>query len=297
MIKLFWNTHNQKKPGSTNKKIREKEEQDYGWGQYHKRSSDKWIYEILKKTKYNIIDSLKDLEKDDILIVIDSSVEEKNELYTKLNLICSKIFLFHLGDEPGIYDFSNIYKKCSNVWRTFCSGKYFNYSKAECIPVGYKSGVFNNKEKNRKYKWSFVGTPHKSSRHDLLFQFSEIKPFYTHITKQFDENIISVDQMNEVLSCSHFMPCPNGFVHPETYRLYEALECACIPIVENAYNYYNRLFPKNPFITVNKWIDAKNILKNWNEDQIEKKRNECISWWRNHKIFLKDSIYKTINNE
>ena len=96
MIKLFWNTHNQKKPSSTNKKIREKEELDYGWGQYHKRSSDKWVYEILKKTKYNIVNSLKDLEKDDILIIVDSSVEEKNELYTKLNLICSKLFFVQL---------------------------------------------------------------------------------------------------------------------------------------------------------------------------------------------------------
>ena len=41
MIKLFWNTHNQKKPNSVNKKIREKEELDYGWGRYHKQSSDK----------------------------------------------------------------------------------------------------------------------------------------------------------------------------------------------------------------------------------------------------------------
>ena len=29
MIKLFWNTHNQKKPSSEDKKIREKEEQDF----------------------------------------------------------------------------------------------------------------------------------------------------------------------------------------------------------------------------------------------------------------------------
>ena len=41
MIKLFWNTHNQKKPTSANKKIREKEELDYGWGQYHKQNSNK----------------------------------------------------------------------------------------------------------------------------------------------------------------------------------------------------------------------------------------------------------------
>ena len=86
MIKLFWNTHNQKKPSSTSKKIREKEELDYGWGQYHKRSSDKWVYEILKKTKYNIIGGLNDIEKDDILIIVDSSVEEKNELYTFLRV-------------------------------------------------------------------------------------------------------------------------------------------------------------------------------------------------------------------
>jgi hypothetical protein len=103
--------------------------------------------------------------------------------------------------------------------------------------------------------------------------------------------------MNKVLSSSHFMPCPNGFVHPETYRLYESLECACIPIVENAYNYYNRLFPKNPFITVNKWIDAKNIIKNWSDSQIEDKRNECIIWWDDYKSFLKNLIYKNINNE
>ena len=124
MIKLFWNTHNQKKPNSTVKKIREKEEQDYGWGLYHKKNSDKWIYEILKKIKYNVIDSERNLEKDDILIIIDSSVEEKNELYTRLNLICSKIFLFHLGDEFGFHNLLPAYNNCNYIWRPFCSSKY-----------------------------------------------------------------------------------------------------------------------------------------------------------------------------
>ena len=172
MIKLFWNTHNQKKPSSTNKKIREKEELDYGWGQYHKKSSDKWIYEILKKTKYNIIDSLKNIEKDDILIIVDSSVEEKNELYTKLNLICSKIFLFHLGDEFGFHNLFPVYDNCNYIWRPFCSSKYFKNEKVKCIPIGYKSGVLYKNASGRKYKWAFTGTPHKTSRHDLLFQFS-----------------------------------------------------------------------------------------------------------------------------
>ena len=294
MIKLFWNTHNQKKPSSEDKKIREKQELDYGWGQYHKKSSDKWIYEILKKIKYNIIESITSLEKEDILIIVDSSVEEKSELYNKLSLCCAKIFLFHLGDEFGFYDLSSVYNNCNYIWRPFCQSKYFNNEKVKCIPLGYKSGVVFKQKSNRKYKWAFTGTPHKSSRHDLLFQFSDIKPFFCHKTQKFDVKNISVDEMNEVLSSTEFIPCPYGFFHPETYRLYEALECGCIPIVENAYKYYDRLFPNNPFIKIDKWKDAKAIVQGWDDDQIKKTREECKVWWSEQKNNIQDFIKNKI---
>ena len=294
MIKLFWNTHNQKKPNSSEKKIREKQELDYGWGKYHKKSSDKWVFEILKKIEYQIIKTEAELKKEDILIIVDSSVEEKNELYMKLNLICSKIFLFHLGDEFGFHNLSTVYNSCDYVWRPFCSSKYFNNEKVMCIPIGYKSGVLNKEKTNRKYRWAFTGTPHKSSRHDLLYQFSNIKPFFCHKTKKFDKNIISVDEMNDVLSSTDFIPCPNGFFHPETYRVYEALECGCIPIVENAYKYYDRLFPGNPFLKIDKWLDAKPIVQGWSNEQIEKKRTECKIWWQEKKNSIQDFIKSKI---
>ena len=290
MIKLFWNTQNQKKASSENKEIVEKLERDYVWGIYHQENSNLWIYEILNKIKYNIVENETSIEKDDVLIVVDSSIEEKNELYAKLKLICSKIFLFHLGDESGAYDLSQIYKNCNYVWRTFCSNKYFENSHVKCIPIGYKSGLLNKQTKERKYKWAFTGTPHKSSRHDLLFQLSDIEPFYCHKTNKFDEKIISVDEMSEVLSNTEFMPCPNGFVHPETYRLYEALQCECIPIVESTYQYYDRLFPNNPFIKINKWADARPIVKGWGTEQIRKKKEECKIWWEDYKNKLQNSI-------
>ena len=145
MIKLLWNTHHQKEPKSNDKKVKEKQEQDYGWGYYHQKSSDKWIYEILEKVDYQIIENEKNLQKEDILIIVDSSVEEKVELYTKLNAICSRIFLFHLGDESGSYNLLPIYDNCNYIWRPFCSGKYFNNNKVKCIPIGYKSGISNKK--------------------------------------------------------------------------------------------------------------------------------------------------------
>ena len=96
--------------------------------------------------------------------------------------------------------------------------------------------------------------------------------------------------MSEVLASTEFIPCPNGFFHPETYRLYEALECGSIPIVENAYKYYERLFPNNPFIKIDKWEEAKPIINGWGSDQIKRKREECKIWWSRYKNELQDFI-------
>ena len=294
MIKLFWNTHNQNKPNPN--KSNKENARDKQWGLYHKDYSDKWIYEILNKIEFEVIQSEKDLESEDILLIVDSSIENKEELYTKLELICSKMFLIHLGDESGVYDSSLIYNKFNHVWRAFCSNRYFNNEKVSCLPIGYKSGTLFKKEiVERKYKWAFLGTPHKSSRHDLLFQLSDIKPSFSHKTKKFNEQIIDVNEMSEILTSTQFIPCPNGFVHPETYRLYEALECGCIPIVENAYKYYDRLFSNNPFIKIDRWVEAKPIIKEWEDDQIEQKREECRAWWSQYKNQLQEFLINKIN--
>ena len=177
MIKLFWNTQNQDIPFKS--ELSDKDKLDHKWGLYHKDNSNNWIFNILKKINYKMIEDIQDLESKDILIIIDSSVEKKNELYTKLKLICSKIFLIHLGDETGNYDLSKIYNNFNFVWRTFCSNKYFKNKQVSCLPIGYKSGIVLKKiSTERKYKWTFIGTPHKSSRHDLLYQLSNIEPFF-----------------------------------------------------------------------------------------------------------------------
>ena len=72
MIKLFWNTHNQIKHSTNNKSSN-----DYIWGVYHKENSNNWIYEILNKIQYKIIDNQQDIENEDIVIIVDSSVEKK----------------------------------------------------------------------------------------------------------------------------------------------------------------------------------------------------------------------------
>ena len=107
--------------------------------------------------------------------------------------------------------------------------------------------------------------------------------------------IIKSDEYSEILSSTIFLPCPNGTVHPESYRLYEALECGCIPIVENSYRYFDRAYPNNPFIKVDKWADAKKLINFSNENQIKEKQKECNLWWMKYKRNLKESILEKVN--
>ena len=102
--------------------------------------------------------------------------------------------------------------------------------------------------------------------------------------------------MSKILSSTEFIPCPNGFVHPETYRLYEALECGCIPFVENAYRYYDRLLPNNPFLKVDKWIEAKSVIREWGNDRVNQKFEECKTWWIQYKNQLQKFINDKINS-
>ena len=83
MIKLLWNTQNQN-TSVTNKQSYDNIT-DKGWGIYHKVNSDKWIFNILKRVQFKSIKNVAELENEDVLIIIDSSIEKKNELGPEKN--------------------------------------------------------------------------------------------------------------------------------------------------------------------------------------------------------------------
>ena len=101
--------------------------------------------------------------------------------------------------------------------------------------------------------------------------------------------------MQKIYFDTNFAPCPAGFFHPESYRIYEALQCGTIPIVESVYNYFDKTYPNNPFIKIKKWNEAKVIIDNWSHDKILHKRKECVDWWNqyllDHKNFVQEKIH------
>ena len=111
MIKLLWNTHKQIITEKNN--LNDRNIIDYNWGIYHKNNSDKWIFYLLKEVKFQIIENEEDLNNNDILIIVDSSIEKKIDFYKRLKIICSKVFLIHLGDETTNHELGSVYNNCN----------------------------------------------------------------------------------------------------------------------------------------------------------------------------------------
>ena len=284
-MKLLWNT---------NKNI------NSFWGNYHFINSTSWIYTIIEQAKYEIIDHVNKIDEKDQLIIIDSQLSIKKELYEKLSKKCSSIYLIHLGDEGGTEDINLIYNYCKHVWRTFGLPKYFNNHKITCIPIGYKSGPnLQNKEIiKRKFLWSFMGTIHGASRYDLVHQNENLKPHFINKTLSFaSEESLDTEKYYGILHDSIFIMVPHGYLHPESYRLYEALESGCVPIIENPHNFYNNFLPKNPLIKINIWKESPEIIKKLfnNKNKLKEKSDEINFWWKNYKKNLQNQFKSKIN--
>ena len=278
-MKLFWNTHNQNKSF---------------WGEYHLLNSKEWIFDILGEIKFKEIEDLNLAQNTDSLIVVDSEISGKKDFYEILLNKYKRIYLIHLGDEGGRIN-KKIYSNFQHVFRTFYLNSFSKLGNVTCVPLGYKSGVSKNSIEiiNRKYKWNFLGSIHGASRYDLIFQNKKIAPNYINITKKFGgENSIKAKEYYEIMRNTIFALVSHGYFHPETYRMYEALESGCIPIIENPYKIFNKFLPENPMIEIQLWNESTKIIEELISDKNKLKNISATinNWWSNYKSNLRKEI-------
>jgi hypothetical protein len=85
-----------------------------------------------------------------------------------------------------------------------------------------------------------------------------------------------------------------GFQNLDSFRVYEALECGCIPIVERrpGFDYFRRLLGPYPFISTTNWHDAGiQVARLLAEPALlEARRFECEEWWRDLKHRLSERM-------
>ena len=230
-------------------------------------------------------------------IVVTSSRRNVPRSYIEQAARTKRCILYHISDESfhGRYD---DYLAFDFVFRNDWSSA-FELKGVKVLPLGYTAGSEAHgptpRATDRQYAWSFVGAP-KASRPDALRALRAVEPRFVHLT----DAAPALDRQSYlgVMRDSAFCPCPMGNVHLETFRLYEALEAGCIPIVERrpTMNYYERMLPGFRPPTVRSWSEACTLIMRLLRDPaaLNDKQQEIADWWHIEKLRWRAEVRRII---
>jgi hypothetical protein len=227
-------------------------------------------------------------------IIVDRLLDAKTAPYYRRNFEHGvQQVLIHLSDEFYADD-CTAYRWCQRVYRNYWTPVLSGLDPVSFFALGYKTGFAKDvpprPAAERAYVWSFVGDVKKPTRALMRRHMSTVPGGFEHLTSGWDStDSLSTEDYRRVLDQSVFAPCPAGAVNLDCYRVYEALEAGCIPIVMRrpGYDYFDRLLPGHPMPVVSDWAEAPAFVKALIEsDRCEPLRQACQAWWTGHKAQL-----------
>jgi len=208
--------------------------------------------------------------------------------------------ILHLSDELSGSDLSDsleVYSAsgCKSVLRTYIRDDFpqGSESKIQIIPIGYHWSPLMGKGNPltdtpappfREFHWSFYGTDWNGRQSNMkpLLEAKLIST-YNFYSEWNDPNNLSETQYKNILLQSAFVPCPDG-MNPDTFRVYEALEAGCIPlIVHTEANdvWFRWISNYIPLLDIKSWDNAvRNMVQLLSKpEMLEIYRTQILKGW------------------
>lgn len=243
----------------------------------------------------------KRLKEGGILIVASRFVAQEHEKQILSEFISSMkwCLLFVSCDEEGIFPAESFSSDKTKVWIQNPDARQ-EYPSCRKVFLGWPedtTDIIKTIEQTvfkEKTLWGFSGQLGHSSRIDCLNELSK-RPEnegYLNITGGFSQGLSRAEYF-KMLCNIKIAPCPSGPQTPDTFRLWEAIEAGCIPIVNktsptrpNATNYWKWMNPDCPIPSINSWSEIHDILDLFKRNEgniLDRKIEQIRIWWENYK--------------
>lgn len=268
---------------------------------------DPWIHEIFGEVlSDSVVDGDRELVQDGVILFDHFVTSWRDSYYSRFR--GRNAFLVDMSDE--FYDFDpEIYVNFRGVIRMYWSD-VFRPERVRFLPLGY-AGVKGDgpdvvaPSTTRQYVWSFLGQMNKSSRPDMANGLARVEPHLLFATDELPGMVMwnrgpsgarrySQAENKAILMDSIFAPCPMGNVNLECFRVYEALECGTIPILEKRFrfDYFRSLWGEHPVPTFSSWSEASRWIGRMLERpaEIDVLQRRCTEWWRDYKHSYSHSL-------
>lgn len=204
--------------------------------------------------------------------------------------------LVHLSNENTIHD-SRYYRDVKFVFRS-CYSPLHAFRNVAAIPLGYQSGFHDaaqsvDRPAERRFAWAFMGQA-RPNRKKMFLALGSMPSFQHKIAEWMTGDVLSVAKMCEVYSQTIFAPCPIGIIHPDSFRIMEALENGCIPVVVRFYGYdiFKYTFGDHPFIIGRNWTGCARQMQKLLDDEaaLAERAREVNSWYESFKRELASDV-------
>ena len=194
----------------------------------------------------------------------------------------------------------------------FCIRNYHHpvhsfHRKVITIGLGYKTGfrvaqpnVSQQLSQPPWFQWCFAGNIHTSDRLSAVQAATkDVSPYLLHTTNDGfnSKNGLNTLEYKGMMQMSKFAICPTGQGNLDSFRVYEALEAGCIPVVlakthAQPYNpsYWHAIFKVRqsldlPFVIGNTWQECNTEIKRLLQHPLEffERRKETQKLWKQQK--------------
>lgn len=149
------------------------------------------------------------------------------------------------------------------------------------LPVGYPSGtpsMLKEHDYNNKKGWFFSGQVTNQSRKEMLSVLKDLDNGLFFQSDRFAGGLKRTDYL-EKTTRARVIPCPDGAIVPESFRLYEALEAHCMPIVCGRPSYWEYIFGgAPPFPILPEWNGLPDTIR-FHIDVYPNTTNRVIAWY------------------
>lgn len=265
-----------------------------------------WLMECLSGLDVTVVDdaNYKKYLDNSVIVLSAWKLKGSKEYFKKLKKLGYRFGVILLGDERYLAS-PDFYKYPKFVLRNYWHKNFQHQNHVIPFPLGYKVGFWSDCQPSRAlspqrdFTWSFAGQiANKPTREAMVSAMKVFPQYYIHeIHAWADSNSLNTSQYRDLLLNTLFVPCPSGWCNLDSYRVYEALECGCIPIVEKfPQDYFSNFFGNHPFIAVDSWDQAPAQIAPLLADPIllEQRRLQCYQWWQTKKKEFNQRFVYTI---
>jgi len=143
--------------------------------------------------------------------------------------------------------------------------------------------------------WFFAGQNTHARRNDCVAALKETSiPGILATTQSFGSGLPQSDYLRH-MSRAKIVPCPSGPASPDTFRVWEALECGAVPIVdsrslrESTVGFWDTVLGDHPLPLISDWKDLPEAMEMILSDY-DRYSRLCAVWWKCYKYKFFDTL-------